>query len=148
MWESVVEVSVVWEGVRAEENYDWVKKVVRVEERVWELKRLSETSKWEKRSQLGPTMPHVEGLVTIHKNRVGHVDIKLESIVNGKKGHSWDPHATKKVTAGTHMPHVEGLVTIHKNRVGHVDIKLESMDSSFISTWPKKAWNSDWWDPL
>ena len=24
-------------------------------------------------------MPHVEGLVTIHKNRVGHVDIKLES---------------------------------------------------------------------
>ena len=25
-------------------------------------------------------MPHVEGLVTIHKNRVGHVDIKLESI--------------------------------------------------------------------
>ena len=44
------------------------------------MKRLSETSKWEKRSQLGPTMPHVEGLVTIHKNRVGHVDIKLESI--------------------------------------------------------------------
>ena len=33
-----------------------------------------------KKVTTGTHMPHVEGLVTIHKNWVGHVDIKLESI--------------------------------------------------------------------
>jgi len=33
-----------------------------------------------KKVTVGTHMPHVKGLVTIHKNRVGHVDIKLESI--------------------------------------------------------------------
>ena len=70
MWEWInfVEVSVVWESVRAEESCDH-----QVENfKLWELLKrvwLSTIGKGEK-GTAGTHMLHVEGLVTIHENRV------------------------------------------------------------------------------
>ena len=95
--------SVVWELRKVVSEW---REGVRAEERVWELKRLSETGKEENRSQLGPTWNSWRaGVMKIKSNRLDF---------------HWVIHVSVKSTSGNfheRKPSPLGSSSINENRV-------------------------------